>query len=105
VQENVLERHPDAELRVYAVWLPMLPTDERFQVADLMVDDRVTHYWDGGRTVGKHFADDGGYGVVAWDVFYLYGPDADWGDKPEATGAPVVTESSTLQEALRPYLE
>jgi hypothetical protein len=105
VQENVLARHPDAKLRVYVVWLPMLPTDERFQVADLMVDDRVTHYWDGGRKVGEHFAAGEGYGGVSWDVFYVYGPDAAWDDEPAATGAPVVSEASKLEEALRPYLD
>ena len=40
MRENVLDRHPDAKLRVYVVWVPRIPTDERFQVADLIVDDR-----------------------------------------------------------------
>jgi hypothetical protein len=32
VQENVLDHYPDANVRVFAVWLPMIPTDQRFQV-------------------------------------------------------------------------
>jgi hypothetical protein len=38
-------------------------------------------------------------------VFYVYGPDAAWDDEPAATGAPVVSEASKLEEALRPYLD
>jgi hypothetical protein len=105
VQENVLDRYPDANVRVFAVWLPIIPTDQRFQVADLMVDDRATHYWDGGQIVGEYFAARDGAGGVAWDVFYVFGPEAAWGDEPRATGAPVVTEGSRLEAALRPYLE
>jgi hypothetical protein len=106
VQENVLERHPDAGVRVYVVWLPVLPTDERFGVADLLVDERATHFWDGGRTVGASFADrEGSAGSFAWDVFYLFAPDAAWEDEPVAIGAPVVVESARLAESLRPFLE
>jgi hypothetical protein len=105
VQENVFERHPDAELRVYVVWVPRIPTDERFQVAELITDDRATLYWDNERRIEQHFAERGGYGGAAYDFFYVYGPDARWGDEPEATGTPVVIEASKLQEALRPYLD
>jgi len=38
--------------------------------------NRVTHYWDGNQVIGKQY---GRYferpGVVAWDIFYLYGAD------------------------------
>jgi hypothetical protein len=101
VRENVLKRHPDAKLRAYVVWVPRIPTDERFQVADLIVDDRATHYWDNERRIEEHFAEGGG---AAYDFFYVYRPDATWGDEPVATGAPVVVESDKLQRALRPYL-
>ena len=56
MQENVLEKHPEADLRVYVGWLPMLPTDARFGVAELMVDDRVRHFWDGDQLLGSYFA-------------------------------------------------
>jgi len=101
VRENVLERHPDANVRVYVVWVPRVPTDERFQVADLVVDVRATHYWDNGRRIEDRFADGGG---AAYDFFYVYGPGAQWGDEPAATGAPVVVEADKLERALHPYL-
>jgi hypothetical protein len=106
VQDNILEKHPEAELRVYVAWLPMLPTDGRFRVADLMVDDRVRQFWDGDRLLGTYFAKLTGAdaGAVAWDVFFLYPPDASWGDRPRVTGAPVVEEAATLERAVAPYV-
>ena len=79
MRENVLERHPDADLRVYA-----------------------TNYWDNERRTEERFAEGGG---AAYDFFYVYGPDAKWGDEPAATGAPVVVEADKLDRALRPYLQ
>jgi hypothetical protein len=106
VQENVLEKHPDADIRVYVVWLPVLATDERFGVANLLVDERATHFWDGDRKVGTHFAArEGSAGTFAWDVYYLFAPDAAWEDEPLSTSAPVVVESAKLADALQPYLD
>jgi hypothetical protein len=106
VQANVLNKYPEADLRVYVAWLPMLPTDERFRVADLMVDDRVRHFWDGNRLLGSYFAKltGAGAGAVAWDVFFLYPPGASWGDQPQAAGGPVVEEAANLERAVEPYV-
>jgi hypothetical protein len=106
VQENVLEKHPEADLRVYVGWLPMLRTDARFGVAELMVDDRVRHFWDGDQLLGTYFAKltGAGAGAVAWDVFFLYPPNASWGDRPRVTGAPVIDQAAELERALAPYL-
>jgi hypothetical protein len=110
VQEQILERYPDADVRVYAVWLPVLPTDERFEVADLMVDARVSHYWDGERRVSDAFGDAVGLpeGALLWDAFLVFPPDAAWEEappEPVARGAPVVDELPSLQRALGPYLD
>jgi hypothetical protein len=109
VQEHILEAHPDATLRVYAVWLPMLPTDERFGVADLMVDERVSHFWDGGRVMGRYYAALAGWpeGQVAWDAIFVYGPAAAWRDRPDepiGSGGPVVDVTRQVLAALEPYL-
>jgi hypothetical protein len=109
VQEQILEAHPDAKLRVYAVWLPMLPTDERFGVADLMVDDRVTHFWDGERLMGRFYAGLAGWpeGQVVWDAAFAYAPDAGWRSKPDepiGSGGPVIDVAEQLLAALEPYL-
>jgi hypothetical protein len=109
VQKEILGRHPDADLRVYVVWLPVLATDERFQVADLLVDPRATHFWDGRRLVSDALA--GVAGVpedgLLWDAFLVFAPGVSWEDappEPAARGAPVVSELQRLEDALAPYL-
>lgn len=109
MQENILERHPDAGLRVFAVWLPALATDERFEVADLLVDDRVEHFWDGKSLVGERLRELMGTpeGQLVWDVFLVFGPRARWAGAPPpplAVGAPVVDATEELSAALRPFL-
>ena len=83
----------------------MLAGDERPDVADLLVDRRATHYWDGGRKLGRDVGRIIGQdGSAAWDIFLVYGPDAKWGDPPDAVGSPVVAEGDALRQALDPYL-
>jgi len=111
VQTNVLERYPDADLRVYTVWVPALPTDERFAVDQLLDDDRVRSFWDADGAVARWVANArlGSYqpGGFAYDVYFLYGPTAEWTRKPEPTlssGAPVVFEGQRLLDALKPLV-
>jgi hypothetical protein len=91
---------------VFVGWIPVLAGDANPGVADLLVDDRATHFWDGegklahavGRMLGRSPTE------LAWDIFLVFGPDAKWGDKPDAVGSPVISESGELQRALEPYL-
>jgi hypothetical protein len=85
----------------------MLPGDANPEVADLLVDARAKHYWDGNRELGREVARilGGGERSPAWDVFLVYGPDAAWGDRPTANGSPVISESGGLKRALEPYLD
>jgi hypothetical protein len=83
----------------------MLPGDANPEVAELLVDARAKHYWDGDRDLGHEVASIlGRDGQAAWDVFLVYGPDAAWGDRPAATGSPVISKSGALKQALDPYL-
>jgi hypothetical protein len=108
VQERILERYPDADLAVYVVWLPVLPSDERFGVADVLVDERVLQFWDDDRLVSGEVgrlvgADEG----LAWDVYLAFGPDSTWDHRlpaPLGSGAPVVVQIESLATLLRPYL-
>jgi hypothetical protein len=92
---------------VYVGWIPMLAGDANPEVADLLVDARAKHYWDGDRHLGHEVGRilRRGDGTAAWDVFLVYGPDAGWGDRPEASGSPVISETDALKRALDPYLE
>lgn len=94
MQRQWLESHPSAALKVYAVWLPMLFTDSRGAWdGNTMPDPRVRHFWDGGRAVGAWFAEHvDGFEGVAWDVYYLYGPEATWEDVP----APRIASGGTI---------
>ena len=96
-------------LRVYAVWTPVLPTDERSAWDRTLLDDtRVTNLWDRELAVSQWFADAGELGIepfgpVVYDAFALFGPDAHWDSTPTgllASGLPVIGESSTLAAAI-----
>jgi hypothetical protein len=80
----------------------MLGGDVQIDVADLMVDRRARHFWDGGKRLGRYYASS--MGDDRGDVFFFYPPDAAWGDRPIAAGAPVVFEAAKLEAALKPYL-
>lgn len=66
-----------------------------------MPDTRVSHYWDGNLQVGQWFAKNvDGYDGVAWDIYYLYGPDATWETVPTplvGSGVTIYGERETLQ--------
>jgi len=102
VQENILEPNPDADLIVYAVWFNVLATDHRSRWDDsLLTDDRVVHLWDEKREVGQWYAKQGiyPYGNTAWDIYFLYGPDARWDESPEPTvsyGFTIIVQSQQL---------
>ncbi len=84
----------------------MLGGDVQIEVAELAVDERARHFWDGEKRLGTYFAELMGEekGAVAWDVFFFYPPGASWGDAPSASGTPVVVQAPTLRSALERYL-
>ena len=96
MQEQILERYPDADLAV-------------FSVTHAIVDWRVTHFWDNEQILNNDLARafELGEGLV-WDVYFLFGPNAAWDDGPPralGTGAPVIAHMATLESLLRPYLD
>ncbi len=111
MQRNILEANPDLEIRVLAVWFDVLAGDDRSQWPDnLLTDDRVTHYWDPDGNIGYWFADRqdsfdtyGFVGSLAWDIYYLFGADAGWGDLPSPeiiSGTTIVGTASRLESAI-----
>lgn len=96
VQQELLEPDQSLPIRVYAVWMPMLATDQwgRWGARSLS-DARVEHSWDEERLVGRFFAGQlqGDTSSALWDAFLLYSPEANWDDSldaPLAWGAPIV---------------
>lgn len=110
--QEQLEQHPSAQLQVYAIWLPMMPTDARSEWrARLLSDRRVTHYWDEDRVSGLWFAQantaDLGYAGIVWDAYFLFDRDASWDEAPApvvSAGSPVVNREDALETGIRRVL-
>lgn len=105
MQDALLARNPSAQVRVYAIWLPMLFGDSRSAwPADVLPDPRVTHLWDEKKVAGRWFSErvEGRPGV-AWDAYFLYGGQAKWNATPSplvSSGSPVISRRSELQRSL-----
>ena len=108
-----MEKNPEAELRVYAVWFDVLSADDRSAwSADLMADPRVAHLWDEGRVLGTWLPKQERYRdlisvTLAWDIYFLYGPDAGWSDVPWPlvdSGSTILGKKESLREHLVPML-
>jgi hypothetical protein len=110
VQREILERFGGSNLRVYAVWVPFNGGSE--QAADVsqrvLPDPRVVHIWDGEAATSNWFAENVEESFApAWDVYYLYGPDAMWTNVPGpliGSGATIIGQSSALHDDIMPLL-
>ena len=70
---------------MYAIWFNVLPRDRRSRWSkDHFNDERVLEYWDTNKLLGTWYRDHlpGQYGLVAWDIYALYGPEAHWAKSP-----------------------
>ncbi len=78
--------------------MPVIRGDSKLAVPSavaLLPDSRVIHYWDQTRISGSFFKKNIAPDVsssIAWDIFFLYGPDAVWGDIP----GPLVDRGRTI---------
>ena len=110
MQREILEGEPAAKLRVYAVWVPFSGgTSEAADVSRRVLQDRrVTHFWDGDAVTSGWFAENVDHSPApAWDVYYLFGPDATWTGVPApivSSGRTIIGQSSALQDAIMPLL-
>jgi len=101
IQEYILKRNPDPNVKVYAVWYEMIEGDSPTaypEARGLLPDKRVTHYWDQPKEVGRWYLDavpTGYAGPIQWDAFYLYNPEAVWEDQP---GPPVTWGRTILKD-------
>lgn len=89
----MLEADPLRRLRVFVVWMPVLPTDFTAPNTSAMAripDLRARQFWDPERMVARAVAAAGAgqpqpecceiYGVP-WDVAAVYPPGAQWNDQ------------------------
>ena len=73
---------------MYVVWVPSLPADNESRVpaaTTKLPDERVGHYWDEKGALKVAYQHTLKMDEPAWDVYYVYGRDAEWtGDLPPA---------------------
>ena len=111
MQEEILERNTQANVRVYAIWVPILFRDAPSRWPDTaLTDSRVTHIWDGEQKASRWFAEHQGFdhGPAAWDIYYLYGPDAQWASEPSplvSSGYTIIDERDELMTNLFALLD
>lgn len=111
MQKEILKKNGASNLRVYAVWLPFLGGTQ--QAADVsrrvLPDPRAVQFWDGAAATSDWFAENvEDSAAPAWDVYYLYGPDAQWRDVPApliSSGGTVIGRSPELKKAIIPLLQ
>jgi hypothetical protein len=113
VQQDILERRPDTNLAIYAVWFNMYPGDARVKwPAELLTDRRVSHYWDERRLVGVRLLlnlpgllDRQAPGTLPpdadalWDTFLVYAPRDQWNEpfpRPVSWGYPIMVTKDQL---------
>lgn len=114
--QSVLDRQPNAQVRVFVIWEPILATDFAAPAAWVLrrvPDRRVQQYWDRDHLVARRMAADARppqpepecclQGEILWDLVALYPPGAVWDDRlPAATlfNGPVVELQGAIESAL-----
>ena len=86
VTDNILSQIPDENLAVHVVWTPVLQSDN-YKAAttahEYFPDERAVFYWDGDQDLGMSYGrtiDLPRGRQLAWDIYFVYGPDVEWGD-------------------------
>jgi hypothetical protein len=83
VQNNVIAQIENEGFVAYAVWEPILRTDDERssrKAATLFPDEHVISYWVQSRAVGEMFqAPIELTTEPAWDVYLVYEPGVEWG--------------------------
>lgn len=80
---QILQRLPNARVKVLVLWSPLLGRDSRFAAQDATVylpDSRAQHFWDLWTFGVNHYTQKLKYPEdrLAWDIFVLYGTGIDW---------------------------
>jgi hypothetical protein len=111
VQKEILEEHPDSNLKVYVVWFNMLAGDSRTGWDKCaMSDPRAIHLWDEKRLASRAFAGEvEGASAPVWDAYVLYDPKTTWGGddppQPISSGYTVYGAREELEKNISPLLE
>ena len=72
-----------------------------------MHDRRIDHFWDEENRSGEWLVANAG-APSDWDFYLLFGPDAEWKDRPGpllGSGATVFGAREQLRQEIRPFLD
>jgi hypothetical protein len=113
---DVLRGNPDAPVRVFVVWEPVLATDWGTPSPTLtanVADPRASHFWDPDHRLSAAYGDAPRLDTLAdvrkvgfrmkdvvWDTALIYPPGVKWGSPARLLVAPVVKYRDDLAEAL-----
>jgi hypothetical protein len=88
IRDQVHLKLKDKRLATFSVFIPMVPGDGKGPAEDSakgLQKAGIRSYWDGERKVGSAYGKivklPGGK-TMAWDVYFVYGPNAVWGATP-----------------------
>jgi hypothetical protein len=88
VEEQALAQISSDKLKIYVVWIKRFFGDSR-EAAEksmaLVPDARARHFWDGENQMPKFYGralDLPGERNFAWDVYFVFDPQAQWGGTP-----------------------
>ena len=89
MQQEILNKFPSEDLRVYVVWQRILRNDAvntaRIAAEQVFSDKRVSQMWDPANALGFWYKQSGELehkDPMVWDAYFLYGKDAEWMDAP-----------------------
>ena len=93
---------------MYAVWFNMMTSDQRSQwPTGLLMDGRVTHFWDDKKLVSNWYATFKEFskrpGDAVWDAFFVYSPDSRWTNQPSGLigwGSTIISHKNQLADAV-----
>ncbi len=88
VYEKAISRIEDPDLRVFVIWTPRYPGDDRaiaVAATKIVPDPRAAHFWDAGGFVPRQYGkilDLPEHDQFAWDTYMVFGRDAEWTNFP-----------------------
>ena len=109
MQQEILAKNSQADLKVYAVWFNMMPGDSRGLWDSTVINDpRVSQLWDEQKSVGTWFGQNlTQRGAITWDYYALFAPDATWSAElsaPLSSGGTIVSHRDQLKAAITPLI-
>lgn len=114
MNKSLLAKTKDPRLQTFVVHVPVLkPAATAKDVppaADLLHNDHVHHYWNPSGSFGRTLSEAvglkrGDESVYAWDVWLIYGPEANWDGASPPRPRRLVHQLRALQGSEFPHLD